>query len=289
MLRFLLILNGLLQDPAALSPLAATPDTPAITVRVERRAERFDYHIDNPSNFEPGPLVPHFFEQRYDSANTWLLVNAEHKLFGGAASTEVGVTPRITTTGSDVDTFFQPTGDVITSGTRGNVRLRSFSIQQRIAMSSWRALTFGVTVGYRRSNMDFLPSDRIITHSLPPSEIREPVSGNETTWSHVVESGVTASLPVRLGSRWRLAVHLGALPITRSRLSISLPDKYPGQIIRADTFSFGARGRVAAEISLRRLSAGAALTLGGAWGYRQTAHYHERHSGGEMFVKVPLR
>lgn len=289
MLRFLLILNSLWQDPAAVSPIAATPDPPAMTIRVERRSERFDYHIDNPSNFEPGPRVPHFFEQRYFSDNTWLFVRAEYRFLGGAASTEVGVTPRITTPGSDIDTFFQPSGEVITSGTRGDVRLRSLSIQQRIAMTSWRTVNLGVTIAYRRSDMDFLPSDRIVTRSLPPSEMREPVAGNETTWSHVVASGLTATLPISLGSRWRLALDFEALPITRSRLSISLPDKYPGQIIRADTFSFGARGHVGAEVHARRLSVGAAFTVGGAWGYRPTKHYHEWHTAGETFVRVPLR
>jgi hypothetical protein len=267
--------------PPAESPLGR----PGISVRVEARAERFTFHVENPSNFEPGPLVPHVFEQVYDSDNTWIIVTGHYRVFGGAASTELGLTPRVTRSGSDVDTFFQPSGEVITSGTRGEVRLRSLSILQRIEMSRWRAWTVGVTVGYRRSEMDFLPSDRIVTRSAPPSETREPVGGDETTWSHVVESGVTAAAPWGLGAGWRLLADVEALPLTRARLTISLPLKYPGELIRQDTFSFGARGRLAVERHAARVSLGAALTLGGAWGYRSRAEYQQRHLGADAFIR----
>jgi hypothetical protein len=289
MLALLLALGGLLQDPLPPpSAISSSSDPPAIAVRVEQRAERFDYHFDNPSNFEPGPLVPHFFEQRYESGNTWVLVEAAYRIAGTSLTTEVGLTPRITTFGSDIDTFFQPSGDVITSGTRGDVRLRSFALRQRIALSSWRRWTLGVTIGYRRTDMDYLPSDRIVTHRRPPSEVREPVAGNENTWSHVLESGFMAGTAVVIGPRWLVTLDLDALPITRARLNVSLPDKYPGEISRADAFSFGAQARLAAARKSPRLSAGAAITLGGAWGYRSTAHYHARHAGGQVFLTLPV-
>jgi hypothetical protein len=272
---------------ASLQPPAVAPGTDhaGITVRVERRAERFTYRVENPSNFEPGPLVPHFFEQIYDADNAWLFVTAQYRLFGEPASTEVGVTPRVTRAGSDVDTFFQPSGDVITSGTRGHVRLESLAIQQRIEMARGRYWALGVTAGYRRSEMDFLPSDRIVTRSLPPSETREPVGGDETTWSHVVESGVTLRAPFDVGGGWRLIVDGEGLPLTRARLTISLPLKYPGELIRQDTFSFGARGRLAVERLTGRVSLGASLTLGGAWGYQSGANYQQRHLGGDVFIR----
>ncbi len=71
----------------------ASEERPAVAVRLERRRERFDYHVDNPSNFNPGPLVPHFFEQRYDADNTWILVRGHYRLAGAAAATEFGITP----------------------------------------------------------------------------------------------------------------------------------------------------------------------------------------------------
>jgi hypothetical protein len=106
---------------AAMQPAPAPPtpstseDRPGIAVRLERRSGRFDYHVDNPSNFNPGPLVPHFFEQRYDTNNTWIFVKGQYRVAGAAAATEVGIAPTLTTAGSDVDTFFEPSGDVITS------------------------------------------------------------------------------------------------------------------------------------------------------------------------------
>ena len=80
------------------------------------------------------------------------------------------------------------------------------------------------------------------------------------------------------------------MPLTRARLNISLPLKYPGEIIRQDTFRFGARGRLA--VARRRTAAdvGVAVTVGGAWGYRSTADYSEQLIGGEVFVRVtPVR
>jgi hypothetical protein len=278
-------LGAIQPAPAAAVP-AAPDDRPGVSVRLERRSGRFDYHVENPSNFNPGPLVPHFFEQRYDADNTWVIVKGHYRLGGSAAATEVGITPPVTTAGSDVDTFFEPSGDVITSGTRGTVRLRMLSIQQWFEMTTWRAWRLGITAAYRRADMDFLPSDRIVTHSQPPSETREPVGGDETTWSHVIASGVTASSGFAVTDRWRLLVDLEAMPLTRARLNISLPLKYPGEIIRQDTFGFGARGRLAAERRSGRWSAGGAVTLGGAWGYQSSARYHERLVGGDVFVRL---
>ena len=186
MLPLCLMFMEFLQDPATVSTSTPPPDQwPAVAVRVERRTEQFDYHFDNPSNFEPGPLVPHFFEQHYESGNTWLFVQADYSIANTALTTEVGFTPRVTTFASDIDTVFQPSGDVITSGTRGDVRLRSVSIQQHIALLRWRRWRLGVVVGYRRSAVDYLPSDRIVTHSRPPSEIPSRCSATRTrgrTW-----------------------------------------------------------------------------------------------------------
>lgn len=266
---------------------APPPDRPGVAVRLERRAERFDYFVDFPSNVEPGPLVPHFFEQRYVSDNTWIFVDVFYRLAGSRAITEFGITPRVTRPGSDIDTFFQPSGDVVTSGTRGDVRLRSFAVRQRIEMLDGRGWTIGVTMGYRRSEMDFLPSDRIVTHSQPPSDTREPVGGDETTWSHVVDWGFTAARPLVAAGRWRLDAHLEALPITRARLTVSLPAKFPGELIRQDTFGFGARGRLRIERRVGRMAVGAAFGAGGVWGYRRTADYGERRTSAEVFVRLP--
>ena len=282
----LIAVLGAVQPTPAPGPPSPTDERPGIAIRLERRNERFDYRVDNPSNFEPGPLVPHFFEQRYEADNLWILAKARYRLAGSRSSTEVGFAPAVTTAGSDVDTFLQPSGEVITSGTRGQVKLQRFSIQQWFEMATWGPVRVGLTAAYRRSEMDFLPSDRIITRSAPPREMREPVGGDETTWSHVFATGIAASAPVALGSHWRLAIDGEAMPVTRARLNISLPLKYPNEIIRQDTFGFGARGRAGVERQFRRVTAGAAVSLGGAWGYRASADYGERLIGGDVFVTL---
>ena len=178
---------GVIQPAPAASPRPPIEDRPGVSVRVERRHERFDYHVENPSNFEPRPLVPHVFEQRYDADSSWMLVKAIYRI----------------------------AGEVITSGTRGDVRLRRFSIQQWSEMATWGVARLGLTAAYRHSAMDFLPSERIITRTPPPVEIREPVGGDETTWSHVLATGVAASVPMALGTEWRLAIDGEAMPLTR--------------------------------------------------------------------------
>ena len=286
MFLLLVALTALLPEAPPDQP-AAVPDAPAISARLERRFERFDYHFDNESNVEPGPLVPHFFEQRYDATASWLFVKADYRLTGLAASTDVGVAPTVTVPGSDIDTFFQTNGDVITSGTRGMVDLRSFSVQQRLELSSWRLTAFSVTGSYRRSRMDFLPSDRIVTHTQPPAETRQPVPGHETTWSQVIESGITAHVPMIRGSRWQVLATIDALPLVSNLLSVSLPDKYPGRTIRFGALGFAARGRLAGAYRAGRVDVGAAVTVGGGWGYRETSDYHERRAGVEGLVVDP--
>lgn len=275
------------QAPPAAAPVAS-PATPALTISlsVERRVEHYDYRFDHPSTFDTVALVPHFFEQHYDAGNTWLLVSASYRFLGAPASTEVGFTPRVTTFGSDIDTFFQPSGDVVTSGSRGDVRLRSFSVDQRFGLARWRDWTFGVALGYRRSRADFPPDDRIITHSIPPSETREFTTDRETTVSRVIASGLTARARWRTGARWQVTLDADVLPITRSRLVISLPDKYPGQDIVGDALAFGAKARVTVERRSGHLTAGVAVTTSGAWGYRSTAHYHQQGVGVAAFVGV---
>jgi hypothetical protein len=273
------------QQPSGQVPV---PGAPAIGVRVEQRAERFDYHFENPSNFEPGPPVPHAIDQRYEADNTWLFFNAAYRLLGLDAFTEFGLTPRITTPGSDIDTFYQPSGDVITSGTRGDVRMSAFSVQQRLDLASWRAWTFGVAIAYRRSTMDYLPSDRIVTHTQPQSETREPVAGHETTWSHVLQSGLTAAAPLKRTERWFVGATVDAYPISRARLNVSLPEKYPGDVVSGDTFGFGLYPRLVVERRYDALTVGAGLKAARVWGYRDSSNYTERQLGIDVYLRIPI-
>jgi len=280
---FLLPLT-LVLGPQGPGPTPAADAPVRVTVRIEELAERFGYDIANPSTFEPGPLVPHRIEQRYRVEGPEVGVRADYRMRGMAMTSLVGLLAPITSPGSDVDTFFQPSGDVVTSGTRGRVRLWTLRLDHRIDMIRWRDWRVGVRIGYRRSTMDFLPSDRIVTHTKPPSEVREPVGGDETTWSHVIASGLTATLPPVAASRWQLRAGIEVTPITRARLVIALPLKFPGQRIRQDTFGGGLGGWLDIERPVGPVTVGAGLRVGRVWSYGRSARYFERQLAGGVFL-----
>jgi hypothetical protein len=272
------------QAPAPAPP----PSLPAIvfTAAIERRDEHVRYHFTNDSSFDTSTLVPHFFEQRYDATNTWVVLGAAYHLAGATARTEFAWAPTRTTAGSDLDTFFDPSGDVIVSGTDGTVSMGSLSVSERLGITQWRGLTLGVTVGYRRSRADFPPDFIIVTHTQPPSSSSTFTTDRETTWSQVIESGFTVDGAWHVGRRWRFVVAADALPITRGRLTISLPDKYPGTNIEAEALAFGAHGRVALERAAGPIVLGAGATLTGAWSYGTTSAYRDRGAGVTVYLKT---
>jgi len=282
---FFLLLLTMVGTSRHASPPAVYSPGAGLTFSIEQRHERYWYHFDNDSAFDTTALVPHYFEQHYDSARTWLLVSATYRLGEAAASTEIGFSPEITTFGSDIDTFLQPSGDVVTAGTRGDVFLRSFSISERLGLVTWRGWDTGVALGYRRSRARFAPGDRIITHSQPASETREFTTARETTVSRVIESGFTTSGRFAMPGGWRLTVRADLLPLTRAKLSVSLPDKYPGEDLSAEARALGANARVALE-RRGRVNVGAAFDAGGAWSYRKTQSYGRRNFAFAVFAGI---
>ena len=265
------------------SPTPTYSPGAGLTFSIEQRHERYWYHFDNDSAFDTTELVPHYFEQHYESGPAWLLLTATYRLGEAAASTEVGYSPEVTTFGSDIDTFFQQGGDVVTAGSRGDVFLQAFSVTERLGLVTWRGWETGVAIGYRRSRARFPPDDRIITHSQPPSETREFTTARETTVSRVIESGFTTSGRFAMSGGWRLTVRADLLPLTRAKLSISLPDKYPGEDISAEAQALDANVRVSFE-RRGRVNVGAAIDAGGAWGYKKTQSYGRRNFAVAAFV-----
>jgi hypothetical protein len=144
-----------------------------------------------------------------------------------------------------------------------------------------------VVLGYRRTTADYLPSERIVTHSQPPSETREPVPGHETTWSRVIESGFFGQRSARLGRRQSLTLDLEVLPLTPSRLSISLPDKYPGQLIQWESLGLSTRGRLDVAHEFGRARLGLGLTVGLSRGYLRRASYREQAMGLDVTLAFP--
>jgi hypothetical protein len=212
---------------------------------------------------------------------------ADYPFLGGRARSSVAVTPEVDATASDIDTFVLSTGDVVTSGTRGGVRWRALAFRQEFDLAAWRGWRFGVTLGYQRARSDFLPADIVVTHTQPPSETRMFTTSRETTWSRRLESGVVIRrLLVSPRERWFVRVDAALLPMTRARLDIELPDKYPGQRLAYETMAFGARGSVTVERRWRRYGAGVEAGYAGAWDYPSAGRYTRRAGGVAGFVTL---
>jgi hypothetical protein len=255
-----------------------------ITAGAEPRIDRYRYRFDNPSSLNTGELVPHFFEQRYEADQVWLRLGARYRINGRPAMTEVGVTPRTHTRGSDIDTFFQPSGDVVTSGTDGPITLRSLSVTQRAGLGRRAGWDFGVSFTYRRDRADFMPDDRVVTHTQPESVTRTFITDRETTVSQVFSFGADASRTRELGGQTRLTVSASFHPLASARLLIQLPDKYPGRDLNYAAVASIASARVELERRISRWVLGVALDAGGGWKYRQTASYSSRGAGLAVFL-----
>jgi hypothetical protein len=279
------VIAALVCQAASASARPSNAARVVVRVSVERRVEHVRYRFTNPSNFDTAILVPHFFEQRYDASNTWFAVAADYRLVGASARTELAFAPRVRTSGSDLDTFFDPSGDVIVSGTAGMVSLGSLALSERLGLATWRGWTLGVTVGYRRSRADF-PSDLVVvTHTIPPSTARTLTTDRETTTSEVIESGFIGERRWRLTNTWHLTGSVDVLPFTRGRLTVSLPDKYPSPLTTS-ALAFGARGGLAIERPVGPVTAGLAATFGGVWSLETSSAYRTRSAGVTVFVRT---
>lgn len=280
------LIAALLVGAARASTASAAPPAPRVIVQasVERRIDHVRYHFTNPSSIDTADPVPHFFEQRYDASNTWIALAAEYRVAGGTGRTSVAFAPGIATSGSDIDTFFDPTGDVVTSGTTGDATLGSIAINQRFGLAVRGRWTFGVTVGYRRSRAVFRPAFIALTHTQPPSSSSTFTTARETTTSQVIESGVTGVSHWPLGA-WTMTATIDVLPLTVGRLTTVLPDKTPPLDTTGQAIAFGANGEMAMERAWGPVVAGAGVTLSGAWSYGQSSAYRERGAGVIVFVR----
>ena len=119
------------QAPAPTPPAAARSSSFEIAAAWVPRWDQYRYQFSNPSSFGTSQLVPHYFVQSYEGDNHWLSVRAQYTVVGQRWVTEAGFAPGIVTHGDDFDTFDQPSGDVVTVGTSGDVSLQSFSVRQR--------------------------------------------------------------------------------------------------------------------------------------------------------------
>jgi hypothetical protein len=235
------------------------------SVGYEAHLDRLRYTFENASSFSTGFLVPHSFAQSYAARSSWIVGAIRYSIRHDRFATELGFAPARRTAGSDFDTFYNPGNDVIVYGTDGDVRLRSFRVAQ------WsEATVFGLPwrLGYRfrRDRSQFLPTDRIVTHSTPPSEERSPTFGREITISEVHAIPIDVTRQGRLGSPWQVRVSATVSPLVWGRLTTILPDKYDRHIV----FSAKAAG-YGGSIEMRRALAGWMLNLGAR--YERTQSY----------------
>lgn len=265
MLALLLIappLHAQTPGPADVAP----PGGFAVVAGYEYARDRYFYEFANPSTISTPFPVPHTFRQTYTADNNWLVASARYEFLGQWFESEFGITPEITTFGSDIDTFYNPDNDVVTSGTSGDVLLESLRFTQWSEGKIGRmALRFGYR--FRQDHADYLPADVVVTHSNPPSESRRFTTDPEETISRVQELLVDFARAVNVSDRWRVVVGGTVSPLLLARLTTRLPVKYPGQDIVADAKGGGVYGRAQLVREGSALRPMVGVTWGTTWSY----------------------
>lgn len=217
---------------------------PTVAISIEPRIESLRYRFENPSSFDTAELVPHFFEQTYDTDNLWAGASTRYRLFGLDAETSLAFTPSVTAQADDLDTFFQPDGNVVVSGTLGNASLRAWRVGQRVVIDRTPRFEYGIGYGYRRDTARFHDGTRITRTTSPPSDRHEIVTTREFVVSQVHEA--------RWFARWSperspLSITAEGVPFAIGRLAVELPDKYPGRTLIFSSRVAILRGEVASR------------------------------------------
>jgi hypothetical protein len=215
---------------AAPPPPAPAPPRWGASILSEVTRERFTYHIENPSSYDTPELVPHFFEQTYDANNLWIGARVTHPLGRERGELEFALTPQRTRRADDFDTFFQPDGNIVVTGTTGGASVRSWRVSERFPFARWRAVAVDFEYSYRRHRARYHDGDGITTTTLPPSVTHRLVTTRETAVSELHEAGLFVR-GRRAAGRRSLDAMLGVMPVGLGRLSVDLPDKYPGRIL----------------------------------------------------------
>ncbi|HUF23488.1 MAG TPA: hypothetical protein VMN81_05105 [Vicinamibacterales bacterium] len=277
---------------AALSlvwPGAAMGQQPAVEVAagVERLAYR--YRFDNDSSFDTPFLVPHFFEQRYERTAPQLALRARYRLLSHTMRTAVSFTPESDAFGSDFDTFFQPGGDIAKSGTAGDVRLATVRLDHAIGVFARQDVEIALVMGWQRDRADFLPADRVVTHTEPPSETREFITDRERTVSQTFEVGAEGVVRAGVGTRWQVEAVARLYPSVRARLLVQLPDKYPGRDIVFTAAAWSGSGRVSLTRLFRRAEAGAWVSIEQGGSYRRSAEFDRNAAAAGLLIAFGSR
>jgi hypothetical protein len=196
----------------------------------------------------------------------WLIGSARYTA-GLKWQTAAGVTATRTSTGDDYDTFFDPNGTVIVSGTTGGISIHSWRAGQRAEIG--RAGLVTITAGYRlRVDIsDFQLGHKTVARNgvvvqtfdttapeHTSSQLHEVFFGE--TWSHGLGS-----------SGWRASIDAEIAPAAIGRLLVQLPEKYPGQ----DLVFYATAAAGAAHVTLTRSHVSVGVDLLHTWSYSSTA------------------
>lgn len=246
--------------------LVAVPaSAQTVSAGVEAARDRFTYHFDNPSSFDTAQLVPHFFEQTYVADNVWLIASLQYTA-GVRWETSGGATPTRTLPATDFDTFFDPAGTVIVSGTTGDADIHSFRVTQRAELGRAGPIAFDAGYSIRYDAANFLVGHKTVSRNGAVVQAFD-VTSREMTSSLTQEFFVGASVQRDIGAAWRVTIGGDATPLLTGRLTVELPDKYPGE-----SFVFGANSLSAAcrlALSTRGARHAVALSIAAdrAWHY----------------------
>lgn len=234
-----------------------------VTAGIEVQHDSIRYHFDNDSSWDTSFLVPHFFEQRYSGSKQMLVVRVR----SAAWDMEVAATPVLTLRGSDYDTFFQTTGDVVVHGTTTDVSARSWRIAQHFDMRGpWR-----LRLAYARDQMKFPASISTTTHTMPPSSTSSLSTTRESTTSDVVDLGVRYER-TRMSGVWEWSGAIDLMPVTSARLTTYLPDKYDHPV-RFNALGFSGAGRAAITRHAGRARIALHAGVGAGREYRKTSAF----------------
>ncbi len=202
----------------------------SIAVISELSRESWTFHFENPSRYDTAEPVPHFFEQKYDTGNIWAGARVGHPFWTHRGDLTLAFTPQRTRRADDFDTFFQPDGNVVVTGTTGGASVRSWRIAERFTVARWRGLTLAFEYGYRRHRARYHDGDGITETTRPPSITRKLVTTRETTVSELHEPAWALQV-ARRARGGRVDAAFDATPLALGRLTVDLPDKYPGRLL----------------------------------------------------------
>ena len=250
-------------------PTAPADGQAVVLVGIEPARDRFTWHFDNPSTFDTGTLVPHFFEQTYRADNIWLTLTARYLAGGVRWETSAAATPQRTMTATDYDTFNEPDGSVVVSGTAGDAALRGVRVGQFAELGRLGRAALIAGYRFRLDAADFGVGHKTITRDGTLVNATD-VTTRETTSSQVHELVMGIELPVARPAQWTVTARGEFSPATFGRLVVRLPDKYPGQDLVFVAKVAGTRGRLTVARGTRWpvvVTADASRT----WSYRSDA------------------